>query len=430
MTARQSSQPGASTLTATAITEVFGDGQKLTAAIIEHDDEIDGIRLTPDCFTVARRTVTEVFTSASDDPADRGDAGRYVVIRLSAKDPEAVLREPPPARPRGPSPDERIGESELGQRPSWIPTPKYKPAVASITQTAPIYTTADAAIPPAGEPLMTCKVRDLVVEEFTQAEFRDPETGEALKYNLFVPRGYDGTTTYPLVLFMHDAGATSDDPLTTLRQGLGAIVWAQPESQAKHPCFVLAPQYPTVIVNDASQASTALETTVHLVEAIARECRVDTARIYTTGQSGGAMMSIAIDIKHPELFAASFIVAGQWDAELVAPLATQKLWILVSEGDAKAFPGQNAITAMLEQHGAAITRASWDARDKGPQLDHAAAEVASAGTSVNYTVLRKGTVVPEGKPAEPGADHIHTWHIAYEIEPIRDWIFKQDRLRS
>jgi predicted peptidase len=36
-------------------------------------------------------------------------------------------------------------------------------------------------------------------------------------------------------------------------------------------------------------------------------------------------MSIAMDIKYPDLFAASLLVAGQWDPAKVSPLAKDKL---------------------------------------------------------------------------------------------------------
>jgi predicted peptidase len=273
----------------------------------------------------------------------------------------------------------------------------------------------------------TSRVKNLVVDDFVQREFDDPVTGDTLKYNLYVPEDRNAVSSYPLVLFMHDAGMSSDDPLTTLKQGLGAIAFAQPGSQSHHPCLVLAPQFSSVVVNDASEATSLLETTVHLVQEITREFGVDTSRVYTTGQSGGAMMSMAIDIKYPELFAASFIVAGQWGPEHVAPLAGQALWILVAEGDAKAFPGQNAITDVLEEHGAVITRATWDGRADSETLGAAASTVAAAGTRVNYTVLRKGTVVPDGQVDDPLNNHINTWRIAYCIEPIRDWLFAQHR---
>jgi len=90
-------------------------------------------------------------------------------------------------------------------------------------------------------------------------------------------------------------------------------------------------------------------------------CSIDHKRLPTTGQSGGCMMSIAMDIGYPGFFAASFLVAGQLDATLVKPLATQKRWILVSQDDSIAFPGQNAITAEPGKAGAKISRVTRSA---------------------------------------------------------------------
>ncbi|MDD1723964.1 MAG: hypothetical protein LUQ07_02410, partial [Methanospirillum sp.] len=87
--------------------------------------------------------------------------------------------------------------------------------------------------------------------------------------------------------------------------------------------------------------------TVDLVQVIADQYNIDKNRIYTTGQSMGCMSSIAMDIKYPDLFAASLLVAGQWDPTLVSPMARQNLWIVVSEGDTKARPGMDNITAVL-----------------------------------------------------------------------------------
>lgn len=52
---------------------------------------------------------------------------------------------------------------------------------------------------------------------------------------------------------------------------------------------------------------------------------------------------------------------------------------------------------------------------------------AAEGAPVNHTVLRKGTVVPQGQPDDPGANHVNTWRIADTIPDIRDWIMGQRR---
>lgn len=97
------------------------------------------------------------------------------------------------------------------------------------------------------------------VAKFDQFAFQDDETGLTLEYNLFVPDDYDSSKKYPLLLFMHDASVTGRETTATLTQGLGAVIWASDYEQEKHPCIVLAPQYATVIADNRSEMTPALE---------------------------------------------------------------------------------------------------------------------------------------------------------------------------
>ena len=72
-----------------------------------------------------------------------------------------------------------------------------------------------------------------IVDDFRQLEFKDSKTGRTRAYSLFVPKGYDESRSYLMVLFMHDAGTLSRNPTTTLKQGLGAVAWASPAAQAR-----------------------------------------------------------------------------------------------------------------------------------------------------------------------------------------------------
>ena len=404
-------------IAATAITQVFGDGAKLVAVAIEHDAPIDGSTLVPANFSVEGRTVTGAFASTSADPGDRVDKGRFVIVTLSPDDATAGLsrrvgQQPDPAGGGGTGGPGGRGPGKAGDLPADDTT--WPSPVATIT-------------PARGSTLTSTKVENLIVDDFRQLEFDDPQTGKRLRYNLFVPEGYDAGTSYPLLLFMHDAGATSDVTRTTLFQGLGAITWASPEDQAKRPCFVLAPQFAETIADDESRTSGALDATINLIKALTKQYSIDPQRLYTTGQSGGCMMSIAMDIKYPDFFAASFLVAGQWDPALVKPLARKKLWILVSQDDDKAFPGQNAITAVLEREGAKISRAVWDGTWTPDQFRAAFDRIDAENSPINYVTFAPGTVIPAGQSAAGASGHRNTWRIAYTIEPIREWIFRQHR---
>lgn len=293
----------------------------------------------------------------------------------------------------------------------------------------PITAVDGMKLAPTNQTVTNTAQTNLIVDEFLQRKFVDAATGLTLPYNLYIPKGYRPGKRYPLVLFMHDAGVTGPDPTATLAQGLGATVWATPREQAKHEAFVLAPQFPAPIVNDASQASAYLDVTVNLLRALQREYSIDPDRLYTTGQSGGCMMSIAMNIKYPDLFAASYLVAGQWDPAKVAPMAKNKLFIVVSQDDSKAWPGMNAITARLEQEGATVRRAVWDGTWNAGQFDQAVAGLLKEGGNVHYVAFRKGTVIPPGESTAGASGHRNTWRIAYTIEGVRDWLFRQHKGR-
>lgn len=419
---------------ATAITQVFGDGIRLTAVAIEYRAQINGAGLAAASFDVEGRTVTGVYTSTSANPADRADSGRFVIVTLSPNDANASLaektgRQQGNAKPPGGS-SGKVGVAGGGVGNAGDIPPQdtvYRHAQATVNQSGPVPAANGTVIPASNHPLKTTRVENLIVDDFRALEFHDAKTGKMLRYNLFVPRHYDANRSYPLVLFMHDAGATGTMTRNTLYQGLGAVVWASPEDQAKRPCFVLAPQYAEIIADDNSRTSSALDTTIDLVNALTRQYSIDRNRLYVTGQSGGCMMSIAMNIRYPDFFAASFLVAGQWDPALTKPLARQKLWILVSQDDDKAFPGENAITAVLEKEGAKISRTTWDGTWTAEQFRAAFDRIDAAGNPINYVTFEKGTVIPPGQTTAGASGHRNTWRIAYTIEPIREWVFRQHR---
>jgi len=386
---------------ATAITEVFADGQKVTAVAVEYDKDIDNSKLTKSTFSVNGRTITNVYANNAAAKASQGINGKYAIIELSTDDK---------------------GASIFVQNGRTFTRSEIK---VSVTQLGDIITTDGENYTPDSNVIVNDKAINLVVDDFKQLEYKDPKTGETLKYNLFVPKNYDKNKSYPMVMFIHDAGVTSTETDTTLVQGLGGVIWATPSEQAKHECFVLAPQYASATVNDNSEATEDLDVTVNLINSIVSQYSIDKNRIYTTGQSMGCMSSIALNIKYPDLFAASLLVAGQWDPMKASPLAKDKLWIIVSEGDLKAFPGMNAITATLEKEGAKISRATWNGQSSAAEFASDVSKMITEGNNIKYTVLKKGTVVPADQIDDGGSNHICTWRIAYTIEGVRDWLFTQ-----
>lgn len=387
----------------TTITEVFGDGQKLTAIAVEYDKDIPSLNLSKSTFSVPGRTITAVYANRVAAKTNKGVNGKYVIVELSPTDEGAALF---------------VQKGRSAARSE---------AKVKIVQTGELLTTDGTKYMADPVAVASTKVVNLVVDDFKQFEFKDPKTGKTLKYNLFIPKNYVKGKVYPLVMFIHDAGVCGDQTDLTLIQGNGAVIWATPSEQTKHECFVLAPQYSKVIVNDQSEITEEGDMTINLINSITSQYSIDKKRIYATGQSMGCMTSIALNVKYPDLFAASFLVAGQWDPTVVAPMAKDKLWIIVSEGDLKAFPGMNAITAVLESSGAKVSRATWNGQSTPAEFAAAVGKMIAEGSAIHYASLKKGTVVPAGMNDNGGSNHVCTWRIAYNIEGIRDWLFKQEK---
>lgn len=388
----------------TAVTEVFGDGQKLTGVILEYSVEIDGKKLPKDTFEVLDRTVLDIYTNDISEKTNNSKNGRYIIIELDPNDKNSGIF-------------------------TTVLRGQFKEKKISLVQKNKIYTTKNTVINPSKKVLTNNTSRDLIVEDFKQFEFKDSKTGLTLGYNLYIPKNYDKNKKYPLVLFIHDAGPTDlKETVVALIQGNGAIVFASPEEQAKHEAFVLAPKYNKPVVDDNGNVDPLLDTTLNLLDSLTKEYSIDTDRLYTTGQSMGGMMSIVMNFRHPNLFAASYLVACQWNPDVVTPMSKNNIWITVSTGDSKAFPGMNAITDVLKKNGGKVAYASWKGTYNSEEFTEGVKDILKEKANINYTTLEKGTVIPKDiSETSPGGEHIYTWTIAYNIEGIRDWLFSQSK---
>ena len=390
----------------TSVTEVFGTGQQITHIIVEFNERVVNSQLTKNTFTVSDRTVEKIYSNTRPERTDIVKDGRFVIIELNPKDSGASLR--------------LEGNDEVGFQ--------MKKATSKITQKEDILFTNGKKLEKSIAILENNKTRNLIVENFKQFVYKDPKTGTSVKYNLYIPKNYDKNKKYPLVLFMHDKGVLSEDTKTTLLQGNGATSFATPEEQAKHEAFVLAPQYSKQVVDDNGDITSDLDATVNLIrDYLISKYSIDEKKLYVTGQSMGGMMAIVMNYKYPELFAASYLVACQWNPKEVSTMAKNNLWITVSTGDAKAYPGMNAITSELIKRGATVAKDNWRADYTDAQFLEGARKVIAQKSNIKYTTLEKGTNPYLPKDANPGLEHSGTWKVAYNIPGIKDWMFLQSK---
>lgn len=396
------------------VAQVFPDGQKITTAIVEFDQEIDNARLFPALFSVKDRTITKIYANTEPARATQGKNGKYVVIELSLEDAAAWVLPKLAPRPRVP-----------GEPFPRIPLRVRKPLTLSVKQVGDVIAANGTSLPACEDEIVSNKTSQPIVEDFQQYEYK------GIQYNLFIPKDYDGTKQYPLVMFIADLSANSDDPLLPLIQGIGGVIWATPEEQAKHPCFVLVPQIPHSVhlTRDDFTVSPELETIKELLDDVVSRYSIDKNRIYTTGQSQGCMASCELNVRYPDYFAASLLVSGQWNpATMAAKLTKKNLFIALSEGGPREFPGMNAVTAALKVAGAKVARGYLNVRQSKAELNTDVKKLIATGANILYAIYDAKTVLPDaGKEYSQMAHHSRGWEITYDIEAIRDWLFSQVR---
>ena len=259
------------------------------------------------------------------------------------------------------------------------------------------------------------------VQKFRQFTFS--YEGQTLPYNLYVPTKTD--QPLPLVVFMHDMGSISQETDHTLRQGIGALVWADDKDQEQRPCFVLAPQYCEKTAHDDYTVGWAAEATIALIKNVCKEYDVDERRVYGTGQSMGTMMLCELLITHPRFFAGCFLTAGQWDPDRMAAIKDEHVWIMVSENDGRAFPIMGQCMEAIEKAGGKVARGHVDAKADEETKAAFCKDVLAQNASIQFTWLDGDSVLTPDAPHFPAVHHMYTWKWAYLFEPIRAWLFEQ-----
>ena len=436
-------------LSVTALARVFPEGQRTVAFALEYDCPLDG-EFNVEAFSIvdrslepelpaSQRNILRAYSSSSPVCGAEHVPGRFVILETDPvqKESFAIMNytyegkpnpfapgpmgyqkpgEKPPEPPKGPP------KAPGGPDPKKMGYTGPKQLKADVRQLVPIPAADGQTVPPCE---CVCEaVRCPEAERFRLGRYKD------MPYNLYIPEGYDAERSYPLVLFIPDAAGRGTDPRVPLLQGIGGVVWASPEDQAKHPCFVVCPAFgpEELLTHDDFTCLPRLYQVKELLDDLTERYSIDRDRIYTTGQSMGCMSSCELMCTWPDYFAGAILVAGQWDPERCGKaMWNQNLWILVSENDLKAHPGMDAVTQEILKNGGELVQTQWDARWDGPALNAAVEKALAILANVRYTLFDGDTVVPPGQHAGPGSNHTNTWRVAYQIDALRDWLFTNRR---
>ena len=138
------------------------------------------------------------------------------------------------------------------------------------------------------------------------------------QYLLYLPDGYgtDTSMRWPLVMFLHGSGESSDNLEKVKTHGPPKLVAAG----KKFPFIVISPQ--AWSAHEGYQP----EVLYKLLEDVKKKYHVDDDRVYLTGLSMGGYETWEVVQKHPEAFAAITPTSGGGDAGKAWQLRHLSIW--------------------------------------------------------------------------------------------------------
>lgn len=266
-------------------------------------------------------------------------------------------------------------------------------------------------------------------DSFTQDSYTDDETGLSVPYNIFVPDGYAGDGSAPIVFFIGDATTAGNTMEYSLEQGWGGIVWATDTVQSQEPCLVVTLVFPEVVLDDNSgsyEMTDYGELVPRLIASVTEKYGADPDRIYGTGQSMGAMTTLYTAAQNPDLYAAVLIVDGQWDISTLQGIEQVNFIYVTAGGDEKATEGQTEVKEMLAADGvdyaeiSDLDAAKIDDADTKSEIEEAVSAMLEEGSSHNFITWTAGSVLTNYGGS--GSEHMASFDYGYKLACVRDWI--------
>lgn len=401
------------------ISDTYGDGQKITAVAVEFPNAVDETSIDVESFEVKNRKIVSVHTSHTASATSQSTEGKYVLLTLEIQ--SAIL-------------DDKYASDGRIQKNQVMDT-------ATVVQKKDIRSLSGKTYKASSKEVSTPEVSGIMGNKFklfpTRDKFEDnhfyfsSEWKIQMHYNLFIPEEAKKhpDKTYPLVLFMPDAGSVSKDWETVLAQGNGGTVWVSEDWQKDHPCFVVTMIYDDKFINDYWEYyDQYIGGTIDLVKHLSQTLPIDTNRLYTTGQSMGCMASLIMMSKEPDLFTAAFLVAGKWDPTALVNLKGNKMFLINSEDDSlETNTLMDQAAQLWRQEGASLQSATINGVETLNGEDNTLFDLTHSDASILYCKIQTGTgsIGKDGELLK--GSHRMTWRLAYDLPHIKEWLFEQHK---
>lgn len=125
----------------------------------------------------------------------------------------------------------------------------------------------------------------------------------AYPYVVYVPRDYDPSRAWPVILFLHGSGERGTDGWRETIHGVANTIRFEP---ARVPAIVVFPQAPP----DTRWLDEPADAAMQALDRAIAEFHGDPSRVYITGLSMGGYGTLHLAMAHPDRFAAAVVVCG------------------------------------------------------------------------------------------------------------------------
>lgn len=192
---------------------------------------------------------------------------------------------------------------------------------------------------------------------------------DTLNYRMLLPKNFDDTKQYPLVLFLHGAGERGSDNKKQLVHG--SELFLNEKNRDSFPAILIFPQCPkddywSKLEADRStrpitfkykyneEPTKAMSLVINLMDGLVERPFVKTDQVYVMGLSMGGMGTFEIIHRKPEMFAAAVPICGGGDPLSVSNYAKSiPLWVFHGAKDDVVNPilSINMVSAILKEGG-------------------------------------------------------------------------------
>lgn len=225
--------------------------------------------------------------------------------------------------------------------------------------------------------------------------------GDSLPYRILLPKDYDASKSYPLLIFLHGSGERGNDNKAQLMHG--ASLFLENQNRDAYQSIVVFPQcransswarigvegeFPNreFVFYKKSEPTKDMLLLEGLIKHLKKDYRLKRDQLYVGGLSMGGMGTFELVRRNPRMFAAAFPICGGANPEISKRLKKLDWWVFHGSDD-KSVP---------EKYSAQMVEA-----------------MKQKGINVKYSVY-------------PGVGH-NSWDNAFAEPELLSWLFSKSR---